>query len=97
VTVIRQYVMIAHEGAVEELAAALADLDTAVAALPGCGGTELLQDVERPERFVFSETWDSPEAHKASAPGLSKAVIGAALGLLAEPPHGAYLVVPGTR
>lgn len=89
--VIRQYVMVAAESRAEELLRALRSLGTAVEALSGCEGTDLLRDIDKPERFVFVEHWVSLEAHKGGAGTLSKELIDAVMAPLAAPLEGSYL------
>jgi quinol monooxygenase YgiN len=90
-TIIRQYTMTATDGQADTLLAALRALATAVEALPGSEGVELLRDVERAERFVFVERWASVEVHKAGAGGIPKELISAVMAPLAAPLEGAYL------
>lgn len=90
-TVIRQYMMVAAEGKANSLLAALRTLATAVEALPGSEGVDLLRDIDRPERFVFVERWASVEAHKAGSGALSKDLIATVMAPLAAPLEGAYL------
>jgi heme oxygenase (mycobilin-producing) len=91
VGVVRQYLMVAADGRAEELLGALRALSSAVEALPGSQGVDLLRDIDRPERFVFIERWVSMDAHKAGAGALPKALIGAVMAPLAMPLDGAYL------
>jgi quinol monooxygenase YgiN len=91
----RHYRMIARPGEAPALGDALAALAQAVRPLPGCLGTELLQDIEVPERFAFTEWWESVAAHKAAGPSLPKAALAPVMAALAGPPEGSYLAAPG--
>lgn len=90
-SIVRQYVMVAADGQADALLAALRALATAVEAIDGSEGVDLLRDIDTPARFVFVERWVSVDAHKAGAASLSKDLIGAVMAPLAAPLEGAYL------
>jgi heme oxygenase (mycobilin-producing) len=90
-TVARHYLMHAAEGHDATLETALRNLATAVRALPGSEGVELMRDLGNERRFVFIEKWESVEAHKAAGAQLPKEILVAMRDVLDGPPDGAYL------
>lgn len=85
-SVIRHYAMTAADGRALPLGHALSELATAISAIAGCDGVEILQDVEDLNRFVFIERWSSQEAYAEGGPQLGKAAFGPAMALLANRP-----------
>src|SRR3546814_16109676 len=61
---VRHYLMIARPEEIDTLRRALEALAAKIAPLEGCDGTELYQDADKPERFVFLERWQSSEHQK---------------------------------
>ena len=92
-SVIRHYVMTVKPEAAEGFPAAIRKLKGALDSLPGLRGVALAQDADQPLRFVFQETWDSIEAHKAAGGSLPKAEVAPLMAALAEPMQGSYLTV----
>jgi quinol monooxygenase YgiN len=54
---------------------AIAELEAALAPLPGFLGSMLLRDQEAPQRYRFDEQWSSIEDHIAQSPGLDRAIL----------------------
>ncbi len=82
----RHYVMIARDDQALELSKALADLATAVRAVPGCQSVEYYQQLDAATHFIFIECWDSLDAHKAGGALLGKVVFAPVFAALAAPP-----------
>ena len=93
----RHYMMKAKDGGADALLDALRTLDAAVRKLPGCLGTETLQDLDVPERVAFTEWWESVDAHKAGGAQLPKEAFAPLMAALAGPPEGSYMGVPGAN
>jgi len=87
----RFYRMVAAEGKEEELLLCLTDLRSAVRALPGSLGVDLLRDTKNPCLFFFIEKWISIDVHKASGAQLSKDLLSRVMAPLAGPPEGLFL------
>lgn len=60
-------------------------------------GCELLQDCERPARFVVVERWESAEAHAASLASAPPEAFAAVLPLLDGMPAGAWYLKQESR
>lgn len=90
-TVVRHYIMTAIDGRGHELLAALQAIGTSVTLMPGCGGVEILRDIDVPDRFVLMERWDSVEAHQQCLSKLPQDLVDSLLAPLAEPLEGVYL------
>ena len=88
---VRAYLMIARDGEVQALKAALRALATKVAPQPGCAGAELYQDADRPERFTFLERWESVDAQKSGGKAVGKEAFEPIMAALAGPPEAASL------
>src|SRR3546814_6728138 len=69
---VRHYLMIARPEEIDTLRRALEALAAKIAPLEGCEGTELYQDADKPERFVFLERWQSSEHQKEGGKALGK-------------------------
>ncbi len=89
-TVARLYRMTAADGREEALATALADAAGVIRQLPGCGGVEVLRDVDRPGAFLLIEKWASVDAHKAASVHLPKGTLDTVMAALAGRPDGSY-------
>ncbi len=90
-TIARLYEMTAVAGKEDELLASLTALAGLVRQIAECEGVVLMQDTERPTRFLFIESWRSIEAHKAASTQLPKEALKPVMAALAEPPAGRYL------
>lgn len=88
---VRSYVMTAKDTEIAGLRTALQELGAKVTAQDGCTGTELYQDADKPERFVFIERWSSVDAQKAGGKRLGKEAFAAIMQALAGPPEAASL------
>ncbi len=89
-TVARHYVMHARDGESAVLETALRDLADKVRPLPGCEGVELLRDLGNEHRFLFTEKWETVDAHKAAGQNLPKDVFAPVMAALDGPPDGGY-------
>jgi quinol monooxygenase YgiN len=92
---IRYYCMTAREGEEEALRSALEALSDKVRPISGCGGTELLEDADKPGRYVFLERWTSADAHKEGGKLLGKGAFAPIMATLAGPPESASLTPLG--
>ncbi|MES2042238.1 MAG: antibiotic biosynthesis monooxygenase [Pseudomonadota bacterium] len=90
-TIARLYRMTAGDGQADALLRALTALAETVGVIPDCEGTEILQDRDQPELFLFIEKWVSVEAHKAGGALLPKEAMAPVMAALAGRPEGSYL------
>lgn len=89
-TVTRHYVMHAKDGDSAVLETALRALADQVRPIPGCEGVELLRDLGNEHRFLFTEKWESVDAHKAAGQHLPKEALAPVMAALDGPPDGGY-------
>ena len=89
-TIARQYVIHAKQGQEGKLRDALAKLADLVRPTAGCNGVTVLQDTSDPRRFLFTEIWDSVDAHKNAQNPRAHAFLLEILPWYEGPPEGAY-------
>lgn len=89
-TIARQYIIYAKQGHEDDLRDALAKLAELVRPSTGCNGVALLQDLSDPRRFIFTEAWDSEEAHKTAQNPEAHAFLLRILPWYDGPPEGTY-------
>jgi quinol monooxygenase YgiN len=70
---------------------ALTDLAGIIGGLQDCRGVELLQDADKPHRFMFIEKWASTESHKIAASTLPKDAFASVMRCLASKPESSDL------
>ncbi len=93
-TVAQTYILNAAAGREADARAVLERMATAVRPLPGCEAVIVIQDDERPARFIFIETFVDAAAHKASAALMPREILSALMAVLDGPPDGStYSVV----
>lgn len=88
---VRHYLMIARPEEIDGLRRALEALAAKIAPLEGCDGTELYQDADKPERFVFLERWQTAEHQKEGGKALGKEAFAPIMAALASPPEATSL------
>lgn len=91
-TFVRAYLMIARDGEISALEAALCALADKVAPQRGCAGIELYRDADNPERFTFLERWESVDAQKSGGKAVGKEAFAPIMAALACPPEAASLL-----
>ena len=87
----RQYELLAAEGKIETLAAALVELRAKVRPLHGCTNVEIYQDDAKRSIFFFIEHWASRDLQAEGGKALGKSAFQAVFECLASPPVGRFL------
>jgi quinol monooxygenase YgiN len=80
----------AKSGKEVELRRFLESVISLVRTSAGCRSVQLLESIERPERFAIVEIWDSVEAHQAAARVIPPSKLQEAAALFATLATGAY-------
>lgn len=86
--VAQTYILTAIAGREDEARSILERMADAVRAFPGCESVTVLQDDNRPARFIFIEAFVDAAAHKASATLMPKEILSALMTVLDGPPDG---------
>lgn len=85
-TFAKQYVLTAAEDKVADLKQALLALAARVRDILGSSSVEVLQDRDDPKHFVFTEHWESVEAHQSGGKLLGKEAFAAVMSAIGAPP-----------
>ena len=80
----------AKSGQAAELREFLSSVIALIIDAPGCRSVELLVGHDDPSRLAIIESWETVEAHQASASRISPNLLQKARALFASPPVGAY-------
>src|SRR5690606_13186438 len=80
----------AKEGSVEALREFLLSIVPEIQASDGCEAVQLFQSQDDPARFLMIETWETTEAHAASAKNIPAEQLGKIRTMLDGSPSGGY-------